>query len=658
MPMTPTGTQRTLLTSVCVKNFRCIRDSTEFSIDPKVTCLVGKNESGKTAILEAIERINPLPGEPATFEPLDYPRDLWSEYKERAATNPDDALITSWRLGDEDAVALEVLIGPSALRSRDFRILHGYYSTKKWDLDVDEAAVVRHLVSKAGFQEHATLKALHTALHAKADRTPPEQECLTHLEKHFPNQKLIEGVATFLASRLPRMVYVPDYFRLPGQVSIDDFKAKEQANQLTQPYRVFLALMNMVGATVAELADQGQYERLTAELEAVSNRLSNQIFEYWSQNRHLRVQIRFDAARPKDPVPLNSGFIVRTRIENTRHHVTVGFDERSAGFVWFFSFLVWFSQARKNYGDNLIILLDEPALSLHAKAQADLLRYFEEKLAPLHQVIYSTHSPFMVDSHNLLRARTVEDVFPEQPTGSPPPPADAFGTKVGDRVLSTDRDTIFPLQAALGYDITQTLFVGKHTLLVEGPSEILYIQWFQQCLRKLNRSTLDARWTIAPCGGIDKIPAFLSLFSGSELDIAVFTDVGTGSKKRVRSLRESHLLKSGRVLSADMYAGQAEADIEDLLGRDFYTDLVRQAFDLAATEQLPATRPADAPIRVVQETERHFRTLPPTKPEFDHYRPAEFLMQAGLQKSYSGLDHALTRFEKLFADLNALLPPT
>jgi hypothetical protein len=67
------------------------------------------------------------------------------------------------------------------------------------------------------------------------------------------------------------------------------------------------------------------------------------------------VDFRFDAARPNDPPPLNSGCIFRTRIRNERHRVTVAFDERSAGFVWFFSFLVWFSQVRKTYGENVVL---------------------------------------------------------------------------------------------------------------------------------------------------------------------------------------------------------------------------------------------------------------------------------------------------------------
>mgnify|MGYP002039314427 FL=1 len=83
--------------------------------------------------------------------------------------------------------------------------------------------------------------------------------------------------------------------------------------------------------------------------------------------------------------------------------------ERSAGFVWFFSFLSQFKQMRKR-NPGAIILLDEPGLTLHGKAQADLLRYIIERLLPDHQVIYSTHSPFMVPADRLADVRVVEDV--------------------------------------------------------------------------------------------------------------------------------------------------------------------------------------------------------------------------------------------------------
>ena len=126
------------------------------------------------------------------------------------------------------------------------------------------------------------------------------------------------------------------------------------------------------------------------------------------------------------------------RIENLRHHVSINFGERSAGFVWFFSFLAAFSEHRDS-PDPLVLLLDEPATGLHASAQGDLLRYIDEKLAPKRQVIYTTHSPFMVEPTDLGRARTVED-------------RDEGGTHISSEVLETSPETLYPLQAALGYE--------------------------------------------------------------------------------------------------------------------------------------------------------------------------------------------------------------
>ena len=93
------------LKSVQVKNFKCVEDSTEFEICP-VTCLVGKNEAGKTSLLEALYKLNPDVEELGEFDVLlEYPRRRRKEYEEsqRAKeSEPDDALITKWELQDED----------------------------------------------------------------------------------------------------------------------------------------------------------------------------------------------------------------------------------------------------------------------------------------------------------------------------------------------------------------------------------------------------------------------------------------------------------------------------------------------------------------------------------------------------------------------------
>ncbi|MGO9605652.1 MAG: AAA family ATPase [Candidatus Binataceae bacterium] len=647
-----------------VKNFKCVRDSGSFKIDENVTCLVGKNESGKTALLQALYKLNPITEDEGKFDELEFPRSEWNAYKQSVKESPADALITTWELEDEDVAEVTKVLGPNGLTSKTVEIKKGYYEKKNWDVHTDEALVVEHLLNESGvhpevmerLREHRTIKTMRGYLEKPESSSEAEKKLLDRIKKTFGGEGACGAAVNILAPRLPKFVYIPEYFTLPGEVAIIDLKTRiGDKTKLTNKERVFLAMLDMIGASVDDLEKIDKFERLIAELEAASNNVSQQIFRYWSQNRHLVVRIRFDQARPGDPAPFNAGYIVRTRIENTRHFVTVGFDERSAGFVWFFSFLVWFSQALKNYGSNLIVLLDEPGLTLHARAQADLLRYIEEQLAPKYQVIYTAHSPFMIDPAKLLRVRTVEDVFKEPKEGEAPPPPQTLGTKVGDDVLSTNPDTVFPLQAALGYEITQTLFIGPHTILVEGPAEILYFEWFKQKLKASGRTSLDNRWVVAPCGGIDKIPAFLSLFSGNRLHVAVFTDFGTGVKKRIREVRESKLLKDGHVLTAEMYAGQTEADIEDVIGREAYIELVVQAYKLEPGQKLPSVRPEGTPERVVKEVEAHFRTLPPEVAEFDHFRPAEALMHQGLGVALPGLDAALDRFEKIFSDLNAML---
>lgn len=658
------------LKKVHVTNFKCVRDSTEFSIEPNVTCLVGKNESGKTALLHAIEKANPLEETRAAFDILEYPRFEMADYNLRAAVKPDNALVLTWELEDKDLQVVQDVLGPGVVKEKEFTTTKGYYEQSYWSLAIDEAKALENLLNSVELHEEErtrlraleTLKAVRGALTrpkgAKQEGADPlsprEQELLARVEADFKGDTFTSVARRVL--QLPKMVYFTEYLRMPGEVSLNDLKARRapEGKGITDGQKVFLALLSMIGRTAEDLEQIGEFERLQGELEGVSNKLTREIFRYWKQNQFLRVHFRFEKGLPNDDPPFNEGYVMRTRIENTRHGVSTNFDERSSGFVWFFSFLVWFNQAQQNYGENLVLLLDEPGLGLHASAQGDLLRYIDERLGEKYQVIYTTHSPFMIDAANLLRARTVEDIYvPAQK--DPPQDEKDLGTTVGDDVLSTDKDTLFPLRAALGYEITQTLFIGAHSLLVEGPSELLYLPWFSRKLQSLGRVGLDKRWVSVPCGGADKVPAFLSLFSGQKLHIAILLDYATGQKGKVQRLRESKLLKDGHVFTLDQYAKQPEADIEDVVGRESYVHLVNDCYGLQSKQRLPKTRPTNAPTRVVKEVEEHFALVATSGEEFDHFRPAEHLTKQGLDYQLPGLENALGNLETLFKDLNALL---
>ncbi|MDO8691067.1 MAG: AAA family ATPase [Dehalococcoidia bacterium] len=369
-----------ILKSVRIENFKCIEDSEKFSV-AQVTCLVGKNESGKSALLEALNKLNPYVKEDHPFNTVEeYPRRRLSDYQERlegdSTLNPDNVLTAEWELEERDCESLSEVLGPECLASNIAVTTYGYRNQRSWKMEVVEKHIVQHFLASAGLEkedlnalgEHARISDVIDAL--ESDETPSDgrTSLLTKLRAVFPEREPSAAATKVLEQRLPIFLYFADYQRMPGQVAINELLRKKQEGQIEFEDRMFLALLDLAGTTAEQIQGIGKFEPLIARLEAVSNRISQEIFTFWSQNKHLEVQFRFDAARSEDPFPLNEGWVFRTRIRNNRHGVTVSFDERSSGFVWFFSFLIWFSQVRKNYGENLLILLDEPGLSLHARA--------------------------------------------------------------------------------------------------------------------------------------------------------------------------------------------------------------------------------------------------------------------------------------------------
>ena len=259
----------------------------------------------------------------------------------------------------------------------------------------------------------------------------------------------------------------------------------------------------------------------------------------------------------------------------------------------------------------------------------------------------------MVPAEHLDRVRIVEDRVEER-AGKPPL---VFGTKVSGEFLSRDNDTVFPLQAALGYEVTQSLFVGKNTLLVEGPSDILYIQAASDALKRRKKDGLDPRWTISPSGGVDKVWPFVSLFLGRKLNIAVLTDFSTSVKKNLDKLRNSRLLADERIMSAIDFVAKPEADIEDFFEAPVWVSIVNGAYGLKGKNALTvAILAKDPEIRFLQATEQHFNLLPNSIPVFDHFTPAAWLIRnPEVLDGNVGVDETLSRFQSAFDRLSSFL---
>jgi hypothetical protein len=574
------------LLSAHVTDFKSIHDASEVAMDPEVTCLVGKNESGKTAFLEALYKLNPLQGKDTAFNDLrEYPRTRRNEDRESI---PERSPINArFLLEDADVEALEALLGPGCMASREISVSRSYGNTLSFGFALDEAALGR-AGGRANAQEQA-------------------------MEK--------------LAELLPKFLYFDSYSTLPGSFSIPYIQGR-RIEQLDRDEATAKALLGLAGVDAADFTVK-EYETRRAALEAAALQVSRQAFRYWRQNRQLRVSFDADFQRPAEG-ELAPPWL-QMRIEDARHGMTLNFDERSTGFVWFFSFFAYFSAFRKSR-QKVIILLDEPGLSLHAAGQSDLLDLIDQELAASgHQVIYTTHSPFMIRASQLHRARTVEDMG-------------AAGTVVSGDIDRNDAETVFPLHASLGHSLAQTLCCGADNLIVESPSDVIYLQVMSDHLKQQQgRTGLHDRWTLVPGGGAGRVPAVVALY-GNRSNVVVLLGAPVAGGQGSATSLERRLLEANRLVEIGEFTQRPDSGLEDLFDEDFYLSLANESGAASVTKAALGSgtrlleRMASAAGRPV-----------------DPFRPAAHMLRNQV-KWLTRIDTAtLGRFEALFKRLNSLL---
>ena len=645
------------LKKVHISAFQSINDSNEFDVSD-VTCLVGKNEAGKTAVLRALYRLNPILKSDRGYNiTLDYPRrgvdsDLETD---RKYTNVVKAV---YELEQDDIRAVEDIYGESCLMENTLILSIDYSGALFPSMKVNQKEAINFLL-KANLQdiplhvgdeisEQEGLEGMIAVLDATQEPTSVIHELNDSLKKLLDGE--LENIIyeEILSPRIPKFLYFDEYFQMRGQDNLDALKGRIEQDNLEGPDLPLIGLINLAGLEVDELISLKNTEELIANLESAGNRLTDRIIGYWSQNRHLQLQFVVARALPEDPPGMTSGVNILGRVYDSKHRVTTNLGTRSRGFIWFFSFLAWYSYLRKKE-ENIILLLDEPGLSLHAKAQEDLLRYFDKELRPHHQLIYSTHSPFMVDPVRFDRIRIVQDLSLEEENL----PENQQGTKVITEVLDATSDSLFPLQGALGYEISQTLFIGPNCLIVEGVSDLLYIQSISSLLQETGKDGLSRDWTITPVGGSDKVPTFVALIGAqTDLNLAVLIDYQRNDRQKIEDLYKRKLLKKKNVHTYVDYLQGPEADIEDMLSPEFYLRLVNESFGSSiSTSELSFTHP-----RIIRRLEKYLENNPfPDGAVFNHYRPARYFSE-NLGSLMDKLNNqTLDRFQNIFSALNGLL---
>ncbi len=534
------------LVKATIHKYKSIETEQFFNVEDDVTVLVGMNESGKTSILEALAKVNYFE-EDDDFKfnmTHDFPRKQ-KKAVEKRGENP-LAVTLTYLLSDDIIKAIETDIN---VRITSKEITY----SKKYDgagifspiaIDVKEFLDLKFkelgINAEIYLDDFSSIKNSEefnkVIEKAKINGESSEYiKILQSLGKYFINSlKWDNPIAEYvyreyIKNNLPKFMYYDDYYMLPSRIPIENLQKSKYTENSEKTAK---ALLELADIDIEKLIKSNDFEDYKAELEATQLIISEELFKYWSTNQNLKINFDIDKIEKSDAQ--NNKRIVEhildIRVQNTRSGVSLPLKNRSKGFNWFFSFLVWFKKIQEDKKSTYILLLDEPGLNLHAMAQHDLLQFIYD-LSKEYQIIYTTHSPFMIDSENLSKVRTVVEKND--------------GTKISDSVQEKDPNTLFPLQAALGYTLAQNLFVSPKNLLVEGIADLTYLNLISNILTDKNREGLNEDITIVPVGGADKVATFVSLLRGNELDMVCLLDSFTdqSAKRRLENLVTENIIK-------------------------------------------------------------------------------------------------------------------
>ncbi len=596
-----------------VLNYRNIDDSGWIPLE-RVTAFVGRNEAGKTALLKALHKFNPATEEP--YNPQrEFPRDRFTaefgdggewpvcrvefelsadfrkELGERldGAELPQKAILTRYYGGslkyEYDTELSDDLVGPGGLMAaldafaggarrlaapapdQESAIAALRSRLAEWaDAHKEAAGEIENLRSEKGVEllEQVRSESNAHAQPASADLVEVLQQAVDALREDAKSVPLSQQLDEAVEAALPVFIYFENYGILDSAVYLPRF-LEDLASRPNDPrVRTINAMFKHVKLPAQEISDLGREEAGEAsaagqpimeviardqerkelrnvKLNSASIDISQRFSAWFGQRRH---KIRYQA----------DGSYFRIWISDDRRpDVDIELESRSKGFQWFFSFYLVFLVESDEGHKDAILLLDEPGLHLHPTAQQELMGFFET-LSEDNPLIYTTHSPFLIDGERIHRVRPVT----EDETGH---------SRISVDGWPKDRETIFPLQAAAGYAMVRGLFQHKKNVLVEGMSDYLYLHALNLHCHALGRQGLPDDVYVTPCGGTKLVGHLASLFLGQEVRPVVLLDGDdAGRARRGALMKELYAGYEKAVLMLSDVLGEEECEIEDIIG--------------------------------------------------------------------------------------------
>lgn len=318
-----------------------------------------------------------------------------------------------------------------------------------------------------------------------------------------------------------------------------------------------------------------QKEARAILLNSAASELTSKFKAWWKQGNYI---FRFQA----------DGEFFKIWVSDDKRPEEIELERRSTGLQWFLSFFLVFLVESQEAHKGAILLLDEAGLSLHPLAQKDLIAFFDN-LAKTNQIIYTTHSPFLVDTSNIDRAKVVY--------------SDAKGLTVvsGNLRASDDKlneKSIYAVHAALGLSVSDILLQGCQPVIVEGPSDQNYLNAIKLYLIHKQKIAPSKELVFIPSGGVRGVPGVVSIVSGKneDLPLVVLDSDQSGVEAKKKLLSGLYKGSLERVIEIADFSDIPNCEFEDIIPISLMSRHLSRIFRDVEDEDIVDVLTKDQPV--------------------------------------------------------------
>lgn len=584
-----------------VRNFRSIKDTNWVDIHEDITTLLGANESGKTSFLEAIAHfdnkdkydnsdiretdasLNHLPTPILDLE-LSLSEREQSRFRANSTPRYEGEVIYLRKYSDGSRRILseknsqtpasgifnsDYIINLSeSLKDLLNEIAEGADDDIKESISESQGSIQQLIntdeeITAERLEEiYIPLENRHLAL-LFTSKSEEIQRAIKELQAEASQISEQSTPAEEILSYTPTFLYHDSATLLSDEVKINDVDTDE--------HRTFRSLLEICNIEYDEFKDKSKRERSIAT-EQVETTIEGRVNELWEQ-KSVDVTVDYDSGE----------FIVSIKDievdgEDGINRSLVPPSQRSRGFQWFFSFYINLQASANKEYKNTVLLLDDPAIFLHPEGKRNWLDAVEE-IAEQNQIIFTSHSPFLIRKEYPSRIRIVED-------------REGKGTVITDNLLESNEMSLEPLRKALGIGLGDSPFVAKRKILVEGPSDYYILTGIANFFKDYLGSDIIS-WdevTIFPVGGADSMVQASKWVMSEEFSYAVLLDNDQKGNDVIDRLQdEAPTVDQERVFQLERNDDYQNfhIEIEDMFRTEFYVDCVNSAYEAKLGEFEP-----------------------------------------------------------------------